>query len=515
MLQSLGWELCVLALPTFAVWRLWNSDFAGFPNIDGWDGGTHAFVIDRFINDNPAEYFGFVAQYSFAHWAQSLGFDGFWSVALSFHFAIGMFAATIAFVTVNSIRQSFTGRPLAVAAALLAVAFVGARLLDGGALIALHYLQGMGFYPQVFALVGLCTIWVADALIKSPTGRAVGLVCGLGFLRYCYGLNLGDAAAAVALVCLVDVACDTRRAVNAIAAVGAGVAAYLGFDALEPLFSLWGGLAQHSVPQLLSVHLCLLVASLVAATLLRGSDKEAVESFGTSGFFRAVRFPLAFAAANAAATAYFQSIATKYYYINKYQFLACCMLVGAAVVIASHAAGALVANARSLISRTRWQTVVPEIMAALVVFTAVRFAPQAWKQVFFRYVPSYEERVDGRGPVYSMLRPLSDRAATRKIVGLLAKNHATFGGYLTNNFPFFSFMNGSLGYHTSIQAFFPPDRSPGHCVFWVSPEHDAFPNGPAAELENWRAELSRGGASCETYRVRWKPTPQSLCHKCF
>lgn len=56
-------------------------------------------------------------------------------------------------------------------------------------------------------------------------------------------------------------------------------------------------------------------------------------------------------------------------------------------------------------------------------------APAAWKQVFFRYVVSYKERTAAKGAPYSMLRPLADTQALRKIKDVLMKDNKSFGGY--------------------------------------------------------------------------------------
>jgi len=504
---STAFELAVLFLPAFCIWRLWNADFAGFPNIDGWDGGTHVFVKDRFINENPGEYFGFVSQYSFTYWVSKLfRIDGFRAVAVSFYFAVATLAGTVSLIAVATVRTQFRGKKIATLAAIIAMIAIGMRFFDGGALIALHYLQGMGFYPQVFAIIGLCAIWSADALVQSPILRVIGTGAATVLLRYSYGLNLPDAVAAIGILYLLEARAARYPAMNCIVGVGTAFAAYNGFIALEPLFILWGGLAQHSVPQSLSVNLSTALVMAVIVALLASE---------TNSIVRAVRFPLVFAVVNAASGSYFQSIATQYYYANKYQFASCCLLCGAAVVVAAHTAGELVVRVSAFKLRS-WQGSLAVVLAALFVLLMSKEAPADWKHVYARYLVSYKERVNAKGAPYAMLRPLADTRALRRIKAVLKQEQKEFGGYLTNNFPLFSFMNGTLAYHTSIQTFFPPNKSAGHCAFWVSPEDDTIPNGPAAELNAWRVELAAsGGAVCEKYSVRWKLTTQSLCYVCF
>src|SRR5439155_19375380 len=57
--------------------------------------------------------------------------------------------------------------------------------------IEAFYLMG-GFWAQVFALVPLFLLWLADALVRDRISRIAWLFALIAIYRYTYGLNLAD-----------------------------------------------------------------------------------------------------------------------------------------------------------------------------------------------------------------------------------------------------------------------------------------------------------------------------------
>ena len=66
---SEGMALLVLG---FAIWALYNRDFGGFMNLDGWDGGSHIFIRDKFATLVPSMYQGQVSCYALTWWIEKL-----------------------------------------------------------------------------------------------------------------------------------------------------------------------------------------------------------------------------------------------------------------------------------------------------------------------------------------------------------------------------------------------------------------------------------------------------------
>lgn len=509
-------ELTVILPAAGAVFCLVNRDFAGFMNIDGWDSGSHLYLQRIFVQQDSRIYNGFVAQYALSHWLETLlGFDRFRAVAICFYSAVAIALMAPMAISVALVRRQENRHFFQVLLALVATAAVLWLLADAAFLPAFHYLQGMGYYPQIFCLVPVAFIWLVDASLKRAGHRIIGYGVGLAFLRYTYGLNLPDTTAALGMLLLLD-------ATNCKLAGPGGVAlvalAAIGYTALVPIFEIWGGIARHNVNLLLAANLLVGVLLFLAAQLMETPSQDAKSCSRRSSLVQALRFPFALLAANAVSFSYFQATAKQPYYLNKYQAITIWSLVAACSVVVGFAAIRLFTLMGSLLSRQKqrlatWTTFTTALFVAI---SAIVAGSVGWRKALAVYRPAYVERVKSSGPPYLFLRPLVDRRGMSKIRQILREENKAFGGYLTGNFPMFSFMNGVFDHHSGSQAFFPPKMEPGHCVFWVRPEHDIYPNGEQTEINTWRTSLSQdAGVPCERYNVRWKLSEHSLCHKCF
>jgi hypothetical protein len=328
----------------------------------------------------------------------------------------------------------------------------------------------------------------------------------LVLVRYTYSLNLADLSIAVAGLLLLDESRGWSRAGQAVLAAGLTVAAFWIASRLAPVFRIWGGMQGYAVKDLLRADLMLLAALLLyAATQGFGSGWRA---FLGSPLTRALRFPVFFAAANAAFFTHFrQGGKVQYYYPTKYQMWACMLLASALVLVLAHLA-------TSSWRKGAWRS--PRTWLGIAIAaTALATVTPIWLKTFSGYRTTLFERMRPHGPPYTFLRPLADVEGLARIEAILASEHKRFGGYLTSFFPMFSFMNGTLGRHTGFQEFFPPAVEPGACVFWISRERDTFRLGPADKLDALRNAVAAAGRTCAEYPVPWKTTPQSLCFHCY
>jgi len=223
---------------------------------------------------------------------------------------------------------------------------------------------------------------------------------------------------------------------------------------------------------------------------------------------RAVRFPLFFALASSALVAILRrGKGVQYYYVTKYQVWACILLAFVLVILVAHLAVVLM-------QAPSWRRLGLWLRVALVA-ALLATVPATWHQTFAGYRKTLVERMRPQAPPFRHLHALADVEAIARIRAVLAAEGKQFGGYLTGFFPRFSFMNANFGHHSGWQNFFPPDTSPGHCVFWVTRERDLDPLGPVADLDAHRRSVAAPGSPCVEYPVPWKATPQSLCHRCF
>jgi len=491
----------------FAIWALYICDFGGFPNVDGWDGGTHVINKSLFAAVSPGVYNGQVTYYAFTWWLEKLfQLNAFQSFRIAFYVGVTAtvaFPLTITFVLVGETASASRAAWL-VGVGVTVLATVGFLLLAG--LPLLHYNQAAGYYVHLFGLLPLMALWAADALICLQRLRVAALIVAFVLLRYTYALNLADAALAVAFVLLVDGFRGRWRIVQGLLIVGFCLAAMQIVSELRPIFRVWGGMQRFDVDKLFKTDMIVLGA--LPIYVLATSWRPFPLGWLGSPLFRAVRFPLAFAVSSSALFLVLRKgPGVKYYYVTKYQIWPCLLLGFVLVILLAHLAATL-AQWSAVRRSTVWLRVV--VVAALLATV-----PRLWGTTFAVYGRSLRERVLPRPLVYRHLRPLVDTQAIERIRAVLSAEHKAFGGYLTAFFPMFSFMNATLGYHLGKQEFFSPGTTPGYCVFWVAKANDIYRLGPAEHLDVFRNQVAAAGATCSEYAVPWKSTPQSLCYHCY
>jgi hypothetical protein len=502
-----GLEGAVLLPVGFAIWALYVRDFGGFPNLDGWDGGTHVLVKDQFAAIAPAIYHGQVAYHAFVWWLEKIfRVDSFRSFTVAFYVTVTAVVALPIGIAGTVVRAESAASRAALITGIVATGLGMVGVLWLTVLPLLHYNQAAGYYVHVFGLVPLVGLWAADALIRLQRLRVVALLGGLVLLRYTYSLNLADAALAVAFVLLVEGFRGRWRVVQGLAVAGLVMAACLVIRELRTVLHVWGGMQRFDVDKLLSADLR--VIGLGSVYLLMGAWKRLPLEWLRSPLARALRFPLGFALASSVLVSILRKgKGVQYYYVTKYQVWACILLAFVVVILLAHLAVVL--------ARGTWLRR-PSVWLRLVVVGALlATAPAMWLRTFAGYRTTLHERMRPHGPTYKYLLALADVEALARIRTILSAEHKQFGGYLTAFFPRFSFMNAALGHHAGRQEFFPPATQPGYCVFWVTPERDIHRLGPARDLDALRSLVATPGSACAEYPVPWKATPQSLCHRCY
>lgn len=500
-------EASALLLSCFAVWALYNRDFGGFPNLDGWDGGTHVFIKDQFAGAFPDIYNGQVAYYGFAWLIEKiLHVDSFRSFTIAFYVSVVGTVALPLVITFAVLADCARARLAAFGVATALVTLAGLGVLLVVVLPLTHYNQAAGYYVQVFGLLPLLGLWIVDAQVRTPWLRLGGLLVATALVRYTYALNLADVSLAVALVVVVDQARGWRRIAQTALGLGLAGAALFIATQIAPIFRIWGGMQGYSTGDLLEADL-LLLAGLVLYLASQGLGGR-WRSLAASPLARALRFPACFTVANAAFfTHLVHGKGVQHYYTWKYQMWASTVLVLTLLVVLAHLAASAWEKG-ALRSLRLW------LGLATIAATVAVVAP-VFIKTFAGYRTTLLERMRPHGPPYKFLRPLADVEGIARIDAILAAKHERFGGYLTAFFPMFSFMNGTLGRHAGIQVFFPPAQEPGSCVFWVSRERDIYRLGPAHQLDRLRDTVAAAGATCAEYPVPWKTTPQSLCYHCY
>ena len=504
-----SWMIELLGIGTagLAIWALYVRDFGGLPNLDGWDGGSHVFIKDQFASHAPTLYNAQVSYYAFTWWLQKLlGLDGLRSFAVAFYLTVALTVLVpmaIAFAVVGARagaqRASLVGGRLATVAGMLGALWLAVLPL-------LHYNQAAGYYVHVFGLIPLVALWAADALLRLQALRVLALLGGFVLLRYTYSLNLADAALALGGVLLLEGFRGRWRIAQALVVAGLITVAVVVIAELRPVFRVWGGMQRFDVDQVLRADLVVVLT--VATYLLASSVDDGFRAWLRSPLVRALRFPLCFALASSLLLSVFrQAKGTQPYYVTKYQVWACILLACAAVVAIAHLA--------TLFCQRGWPRRPSVWVRVLTMAALLAVVPASWARTFAGYRTTMLERVRPHGPTYQHLHPLVDGEALGRIKRILATQHKQFGGYLTAFFPMFSFMNAELGRHAGYQEFFPPATQPGSCVFWVSPERDIHRLGLAQKLDALRASVALPSSPCAEYSVPWKPTPQSLCYRCY
>ena len=511
-------SVCVVA--SFSTYCLYNRYFGGLTNYRGTDTGFHIASYHAFVRTTPDAYHGFVSMYAALYFVQHLlSLNAFWALAVVFYGEVVLACALPLVITFSLLwplrRQSSLA--YGIGAALAApVALIVQYLV---VLPQQHQNQADGFYPHLFGLLPLLTIWLIDALVRQPLLRFAAVLLAFVCYRYTYGLNLGDLALAVAALAALD-ACDTRnrawwRGLLGITSLGMAGAAYFAYKALWPVHTLSGHVVPYNVP--LSNDAQVIGLGGLALVMAAGSGARGL--FAGGGLRRAARFPFLFGAINLMIVLlYMRSGAPRIYYFFKYPI--------AGLILVASACGALtpavLARGIAELRLSGWRRVLTPA-AALVCVGLPALAVSKWADATPLYRAGFEERAWGKPPFKSELNlPLADLGAWSRIEDVLHDKHKKFGGYVVSQFGMMIFMNAALevpdfGWSTWFAG--PPAKPlPGYCVFWdEGPPTDwlVWEFGFPLKALRQQLELDRS-KQCRSYRAHWNPDgpPRTLCYRC-
>lgn len=489
---------------------LYRRAFAGLTNYAGGDGGVHASIVDAFAHVSPRIYQGFVSMHAMAYWVEQLAHTNvFWGLCTTYYFGVAVVAAVpcmLSFVALATYRESRA----AYAIGVVVCAVTSIAIAYWVVLPQQHYHQTDGFFPHLFGLIPLELLWLVDAGVRARGLRWAGLAFATLFYRYTYGLNFGDLAISVAIVCFADSFGGGVPAVPRWSArllpFAASVAARSVYAALMPLLASFGWFIPYDVPAVV-VAQCIGMAALVVLVLVsgRGVDDRATRLF---------RLPLVFGAVNALVTHHVVVMRPPQpYYLLKYPIHGVVLLASAAVVAATLSSALAVRAVAE--RRHRWR-LAPVAVTLLLLGSAV----SRWRLGYAPFQPTFQERVWGHAP-FTTARPLADLHAWADIDSVLAREHKQFGGYITSYWPMFNFMNAGLGYYNGGSSFWAHGGvldSPGYCVFWDRGNVDWWskPNDLTTPLRASMVALeARDDKACVTYRAAWnRSVGRTLCHVC-
>ncbi len=487
----------VLGLAMGAVfWALHAPAFDGMVSVGGGDAGNHVALRRHFLESDPDTYQKFVTFYSFTYWLEVLfRQDAFESFRAGFYsIPLLMTLCMLAALLVVSRAWEEGGQAPARLSLWL---FLGGFAALGFTILfrILHYHQSDGFYGHLFGLVPTVLCWVLFGILRARTLRVGALLFAVLLHRFTYGLNLGDVAAASAVLMTFEafgLSHDRRLRWGLLGlAAGLGGAALFAYSKLLPLIPVTGAIIAPKGYAMLrgEAWLSLLLLVLPLATRRMGLP------LGEAGA-RLARYAGVFGAINSFIQILYLWLGiTPEYYFFKYHLHGVVLVLGAMLVLLS----ALVAQVLVRWARRQQRLSHVGLVPLGVVVGISLFNLQAACRP---YRSSFLERMSGAPPWRSLI-PLADREGWRRIEATLAQQGAAFGGLLAPTWPMMNFMNASLS-HTYDEA--PLDcgweqflhgqvrQEPGFCVFWYAGEED-FKGYAAAQQDN-------GG---ETARRRPRP----------
>ena len=415
--SSSAWipEIVTLVLVGTATYALYIRDFGGFPNLDGWDGGTHVAVKDLFATVQPGAYGGQVAYHTLAWWLEKLlGLNSFQSFAVAFYVGLaGTVAFSSALMLTTLWAEAHESRAfVAAGVGVSIIATLGIYWLVW--LPLFHYNQAAGYYAHLFGLWPLVMIWAVDALVRSQRVRVVLLLSGLVLLRYSYALNLADAFVATAFVLLLEGGRGRWRIVQVVLFVGLGAAAWYILSQLHPVFRIWGGMQRFAVDEIVRADLLLIAGEVLYVVL--ASVGRPWRDWANSTLARTLRFPVLFALLSSLFLPILRrGPSIQYYYVTKYPVWACLLLSFGLVIVIAHLAST-VSQKAALRRLTVW-------LRVALVAVVLAMVPSVWQKVFAGYRETFQERLLAHGPPYRFLRPLADAPTINRIKATLAKEH--------------------------------------------------------------------------------------------
>lgn len=483
---------------------MFNPALGALATVGGGDAGNHVSIQHAFVESAPGVYQKFVVFHAVAHWlGNGLGMTDGVGFALAFYLVVVCVlvcvgAATAAFTPPDARRGE-----LVAAWVLLAGVLVAGVLRFWGPW--LHYQQADGFYAHVFGLVPLLLGWFGYAVAPSAWGRVAIVLAWIGLARFTYGLNLGDALVAGALLLGWEALAAGRGRTRSMLVAGAGVllaAALMAFFALAPLRSVGGAIVAADVRKLLIAQGAMLG---FLALALWGSG--AVRLAPARLVHRLMLFPLVFGAVSLAVQVlYLAARWPQNYYFLKYNFHP--------VVLLSVATAALLPL---WLTRQSWRraTAVPALIALPLIASATHPHWHTFRERAFREPP------------YKRVDALTDSALIEHARGVLSAAGARSGGYLEPSWPRSNFINASLRSFDAFAEGVPRftsgivEQTSGTCVFWlegvqVEAGYAKLRGEQQREAAStWDALRAAPDKECVPHTRLWRPGESyELCWRC-
>ncbi|HEX4457394.1 MAG TPA: hypothetical protein VIA18_05470 [Polyangia bacterium] len=511
-----AWATIVpLVVAAASVLLLYNRAFAGLTNYAGADGGVHAYYAPRFANEVPEAYERFISMYAVMYWIERIGRTHvFWAFCGVFYAGV-VVVAVVPHLVASAALASAARTRVAAAAGRVAAAVTLAATAWFVILPQQNYHQTDGFFVHLFGLVPLFTLWLVDATTNARLWRWLWIAAGAIVYRYTYGLNLADLALALSALAVVDsfapgVPAWLRWPLRA-TPIFAFFAARFFFRQLAPLMASYGWIVAYKLDVVLAAQALVALALVVVVVAVVMRSRAAVAA-------RALRFPLAFVAANWAGTRYLQHLKpAQPYYLLKYPIHGV-VLGAAALVVVVAVAAVFIVDALATKPRKLGACVVGAV--GVVALALATYDVQQWRVGFASFWPLFAERVFRQAP-YHNVRPLADLAAWPRIEQVLERQHKQFGGYLTSYWPMFNFMNAAFGYYNGGRHYWEhgfTKNEPGYCVFWDRGKVDWWSGRndftPVLSLNVSQLE-QRGPQECMGYRAHWnRSIERTLCYVC-
>ncbi len=440
-----------------ACFLLYHGPFQGLVSVGGGDAGNHVYSFNEFLLSNPLQNSGFVTFFSLSYWFGRLfNLDIFSSFRLTYFLEILFvaFAQIIFFLWMTDTSKRSSKRLLFSSAVLALVSFFPAeRIL----LPLLHYLQGAGFFPQLFGLVPMLLCFLCLPIMPTIHHAAFCLAVFLGLQRFSYGLNLGDSAAAAAIFLSAVPYPSASRAWRFAYAGFFSVVAYFVYSRLAPIMPLTGEITR--VNFALQLAACF-TGSVALYVVYRFFGREAgAPNASENAIFRArlLLYPAALNAVSVLAAALFSIFVgdSSSYYIQKY------------LLLSTASIALLLTGATTALLLRIWEHQKGIFDLRVVCVALSLFSLYLLNKTYHPYWASFFARIRQSTDTV-LLSPFRDIEAETIIRQVLTEGENNFGGFLVPDWPQSNFMNASLGAYGELPLYRHgrfPKRS-NACVFW-------------------------------------------------
>ena len=404
---------------------LWLRTFWGLSTLGCADAGTHAGYARMFWHAERRVYNGFITLYAFYYAAKVLGVDFYGSAVAGIYYAVVFCACFAAFF----LERVFPKASLLQRCFALSISALFAVPL-------LFCLQGEGYLPQIFGFIPLAAAMLLFATLENSVGRIACLCAGLILTRYTYGLNLADLLFATAAAAAIE-SRQSRRVVARRLMLGLAVcslcAAFVALHHLRAIFSVPGAILYVNWRLgCAGIALSGLTFGALASLRLRGNAPES-----SVRLWRIVSW---FLLASAASLLLLRMTTGGHYYAMKYTVLPALLVL-------------MISPSALLLLRTLPEPRAKVLQGLLPV--SLLLLGGAYKEWVTEYVYAETNWPLAMPPVIEFVRNTLEREQKR------------FGGYLTQSWPRYCFLNAGFGGTCSRprQLAAKVERGAGHCVF--------------------------------------------------